>query len=126
MDIAKEVQSVLGQPESATLEYKAVLPPAATVAQLICSFANTQGGFIVLGVIEADGAIQVNGLSDEFRAIQITRKAVDLLSPQPNVNFQYVVHQEKRLFVIKVEKSDVPIAFRGREYVRRGAESVPK
>ena len=52
MDIAQDTLDRIGQPESEQLEYKAVLPPAATVAQLISSFANTNGGAIVLGVVE--------------------------------------------------------------------------
>jgi predicted HTH transcriptional regulator len=52
MDISKDILDRIGQHESELLEYKAVLPPAATVAQLICAFANTKGGAIVLGVVD--------------------------------------------------------------------------
>jgi hypothetical protein len=124
MDIAKEVAGLIGQPEGDRLEYKAVLPPARTVAQLICSFANSQGGFIVLGVADVNGKLNINGLSEEFRATAITHKAIDLLSPRPGVNYEYVVHKQKRLYVIKVEKSDIPIALEGKVYVRKGAHSV--
>jgi hypothetical protein len=126
MDIAQEVALLIGQPEGARLEYKAVLPPARTVAQLICSFANSQGGFIVLGVAEIGGKLKINGLSEEFRATAITHKAIDLLSPRPGVNYEYVFHEHKRLYVIKVEESDTPIALEGRVYVRKGAHSVLK
>jgi Putative DNA-binding domain len=126
MDIAKEISELIGQPESVNLEYKAVLPPAATVAQLICSFANTEGGYIVLGVTDVNGEIRINGLSDEFHAVEITRKAVDLLSPRPAVNYQYVDYQGRRLYAIKVEKSDAPVALGGREYVRKGSGSALK
>src|SRR5258706_6473845 len=118
MDIAQEVLDRIGQPESEQLEYKAVLPPAATVAQLIGSFANTKGGAIVLGVVEDGKDILINGLSDEFRAVQITRKAIDILSPSPPVSYDYVVHQGKRLFVIDVKKSDVPLSLGGKFYAR--------
>ncbi len=77
MDIAKEVAELIGRPEGARLEYKAVLPPARTVAQLICSFANSQGGFIVLGVADVNGKLNINGLSEEFHATAITHKAID-------------------------------------------------
>jgi hypothetical protein len=97
-----------------------VLPPAATVAQLIGSFANTKGGAIVLGVVEDGKDILINGLSDEFRAVQITRKAIDLLSPPPTVTYDYVVHQGKRLFVINVKKSDEAVSLGGKVYSRTG------
>jgi predicted HTH transcriptional regulator len=100
MSIAQDILDQIGQPESERLEYKAVLPPAATVAQLIAAFANAKGGAIVLGVFDNGKGILINGLSDEFRAMQITRKAIDLLSPQPAVTYDYVAHDGKRLFVI--------------------------
>jgi hypothetical protein len=120
MAIAQDILDRIGQPESEQLEYKAVLPPAATVAQLISSFANAKGGAIVLGVVEQGKEVIINGLSDEFRAVQITRKAIDLLSPQPTVNYDYVVHQGKRLFVIDVRKSDAAVLLGGKNYVRTG------
>jgi hypothetical protein len=126
MDIQKEVAGLIGQAESVKLEYKAVLPPAATLARIISAFANAEGGFIVLGIAEDEGALRINGLSDEFHAVPITHKAVDLLSPRPIVNYQYVLHEGKRLFVIKVDKSDVPVVLGGREYVRAGATSQLK
>src|SRR5580704_1069235 len=119
MDIAQDILDRIGKPESDQLEYKAVLPPAATVAQLICSFANAKGGGIVLGVVENGKDVLINGLSDEFRAVQITRKAIDLLSPQPAVQYDYVV-----LFVIEVQKSDAVVLLGGKSYIRTGHHTV--
>jgi hypothetical protein len=119
MDIAQDILDRIGQPESAQMEYKAVLPPAATVAQLISSFANAKGGAIVLGVVENGKDVLINGLSDEFRAVQITRKAIDLLSPQPAVQYDYVV-----LFVIEVQKSDAVVLLGGKSYIRTGHHTV--
>jgi Putative DNA-binding domain len=120
MEITQDILDCIGQPESERLEYKAVLPPAATVAQLIGSFANTNGGAIVLGVVENGNDVLINGLSDEFRAVQITRKAINLLSPPPTVTYDYVVHQGKRLFVIVVKKSELPTLLGGKTYTRTG------
>ena len=97
-----------------------MLPPAATVAQLIGAFANTKGGAIVLGVVNQGKGVLINGLSDEFRAVQITRKAIDLLSPAPVVKYDYVDHQGKRLFVIEVQRSATPVLLGGKSYVRDG------
>jgi len=126
MDISQDTLNRIGQPESTQLEYKAVLPPAATVAQLIGSFANTDGGAIVLGVVEDGKGVVINGLSDEFRAVQIARKSIDLLSPPPAVSYDYVVHQGKRLFVIDVKKSDVEVSLGGKVYVRVGERTTLK
>jgi Putative DNA-binding domain len=124
MNITQDILDQIGQPESERLEYKAVLPPAATVAQLIGAFANANGGAIVLGVVDDGKDILINGLSDEFRAVQITRKAIDLLSPQPSVTYEYVTHGGKRLFVIEVQKSAAAVLLGGKSYVRTGHRTV--
>jgi hypothetical protein len=126
MDIPQSTLDRIGQPESELLEYKAVLPPAATIAQLVCAFANTQGGAIVMGVVEDGNGIVLNGLSDEFRAVQITSKAIDLLSPRPVVIYDYVVHNSKRLFVIEVQQSSKEVLFGGKVYVRTGDRTALK
>ena len=77
MNIQIEIEHLIGTPESNTLEYKAVLPPSKNVAQLICSFANSEGGYIVLGVSDH---YEINGLSEDFHANTITHKAKALLS----------------------------------------------
>lgn len=126
MEITQAILDHIGQPESELMEYKAVLPPAATVAQLICAFANANGGGIVLGVVQDGKEIVINGLSDDFRAVQITHKALALLSPQPAVSYDYVVHQGKRLFVIDVKKSAAEVSLSGKVYSRVGERTTLK
>jgi hypothetical protein len=118
MDITNEVFEIIGQQESSKLEYKSVLPPSRNVAQLVSSFANTDGGYIILGVSDN---LEINGLSEDFHANAITHKALDLLSPQPQVSYQYVVYKGKKLYAIKVEKSDSLVAVEGKIYQRVGA-----
>lgn len=117
MDITNEVIGLIGQPESSKLEYKSVLPPSRNIAQLISSFANTDGGYIILGVSDN---LEVNGLSEDFHANTITHKALDLLSPQPQVDYQYVTYEGKKLYAIKVEKSNSLVSIEGRIYQRVG------
>lgn len=123
MSIALEIQDIIGQPENAKLEYKAVLPPARNIAQIISAFANTNGGFIVLGVKESSSGIHINGLSEDFHATSVTHKAIDLLSPKPNVTYENIIHEGRRLYVIKVEKSTNPVSLEGKIYFRKGDRS---
>ncbi len=122
MDITNEVKQLIGQAESANLEYKAVLPPSRSMAQIISSFANTEGGYLILGISDSkDGKIEVNGLSEDFHANTITHKALDILVPQPKVSYQYISFNGKKLYVIKVEKSHSPVSIEGKIYKRVGA-----
>jgi Putative DNA-binding domain len=119
MDISTEITEILGRPESLTLEYKAVLPPSKNIAQLISSFANAEGGYIILGAYRSqDGKFEITGLSQDFYAVAITHKALDLLSPKPTVHYQYVAVSGKKLYAIKVEKSNSSIASEGKLYKR--------
>jgi hypothetical protein len=118
MNITNEVLEIIGQPESFKLEYKSVLPPSRNIAQLISSFANTDGGYIILGVSDN---LEINGLSEDFHANAITRKALDLLSPQPQVSYQYVAYRGKKLYAIKVDRSDSLIAVEEKIYQRVGS-----
>ncbi len=120
IDITSEIVQIVGLPESLRLEYKAVLPPSKNIAQLICSFANAEGGDIILGISDN---FEINGLSEDFHAHSITHKALDLLTPQPQVYYQYVSYKGKRLFVIRTEKSSLPVSFEGKIYKRVGDSS---
>lgn len=121
MDLTSEVLALVGKPESETLEYKAVLPPSKNVAQLISAFANTKGGYIILGVMDN---LEVNGLSGDFHANTITHKAIDMLSPQPIIHYQYVLYHDKKIYVIKVEKSASPVTLGEKIYKRAGHNTV--
>lgn len=118
MELQEQVSSIILQPESEILEYKAVLPPSKSIAQIICSFANTNGGLLILGVSEI-GGLKVSGLSEDFRATSITHKAIDLLSPKPTVDYGYVQHDSKKLFAIKVGKSSNKISLEGKIFIRQ-------
>lgn len=123
MTLQHYVNSIILQPESEVLEYKAVLPPSKSIAQIICSFANTNGGLLILGVSEI-GGLKVSGLSEDFRATSITHKAIDFLSPKPIIDYGYVEYHNKKLFAIKVEKSVSLISVDGNIYVRQNVKTI--
>lgn len=117
MTLQEEVSKIIGKPKSSTLEYKAVLPPSKSIAQILCSFANTEGGILILGVSEI-GGIKVSGLSGDFKATPITHKAIDFLLPKPIVDYSYVEHNGKNLFAIRIQKSDVTVSVEGKIFKR--------
>lgn len=119
MKLQEYISSIILQPESEILEYKAVLPPSKSIAQIICSFANTNGGTLILGVSEI-GGLKVSGLSEDFRATSITHRAIDLLSPKPILDYGYVQHEGKKLFAINVQKSNTVISLEGKIFTREG------
>lgn len=124
MSNIKNPGKIIGNPESERLEYKAVLPPARSLAQLIAAFANSEGGLIVLGVNDASGEVKITGLSEDFHANGVTHKAIDLLIPKPEVRYEYITQEGKRLYVIQVEKSKSAIAVENKIYIRKGNQNI--
>lgn len=119
-----DIKTIIGTPENDQLEYKAVLPPARSLAQMIAAFANANGGAIILGVNEANGNIKITGLSEDFQANSVTHKAIDLLLPKPTIKYEYISFEGKRLYVIEIEKSEDKIAIENKVYVRQNAKIV--
>lgn len=120
MSLQEEIKDLVKGGESEQVEFKAVLPPSKNIARNIAAFANTNGGYIVLGVLEKNGKNIVKGLSGDFRANEITHKALDLLTPRPTVDYVYVNIDGNRLFVIKVSKGE-EILIENKKYIREGA-----
>lgn len=116
------ISQIVGQPEGQTLEYKAVLPPPKALARLIASFANSEGGTIILGVSELQGVPEVVGISREFKIANILTRAIEYLSPQPRVRGEYVDHSGKNLYFIYVDKSPSTLTTAdGKVFGRQGA-----
>jgi hypothetical protein len=124
MDNLNKISEIIGQPESINLEYKAILPPSRLIAQLICAFANTEGGYIILGITETPKGLEIIGLSEDFHASPITHKAIDLLTPKPTVDYGYVTYDNKKIYAIWIEKSIEVITLEGKKYIRNGAKTI--
>lgn len=122
MELSNEIKLLLesNQAEGQELEYKAVLPPARSIGQIISSFANADGGILILGVNDMQDRFEVNGLSEDFNANSVIHKAIDLLTPKPDLNYQYVLFNGRKVYAIKVKKSNQPILIEGKTYTRKG------
>ena len=120
MSLKEEILGLIKQPENVKVEFKAVLPPSRVIAKIIASFANAEGGYLILGVLD-NGTPK--GLSGDFFATETVHKAIDLLTPRPIINYEYIDVDSKRLFVIKTEKSDNRILFENNIYVRVGEQT---
>ncbi|PPK87866.1 putative DNA-binding protein [Neolewinella xylanilytica] len=113
----------IGTPEGHKLEYKAVLPPPKALAKLIASFANADGGQIILGVTKKNGKPESVGISREFKVSTILSRAVGFLTPPPTLKKRYIKTDGKNIIVIGVEKSNNVIStVEGEIYTRNGKE----
>lgn len=94
------IQDLIKQPESKTLEFKRDLSSLRPIVKTVVAFANTAGGMIVVGV-EDDG--KVIGVDDPFKMEEkITSVIADSIAPliMPDIEFSTV--EDKTLLIIRV------------------------
>ena len=121
-----EIERILKLETNEEIEFKAILPPSKTIAQLISAFANSRGGQIVLGINDKGPTSkkEIVGLSSDFNANAIVQKAIELLVPQPKIQYGYIYYKGKQLYIIVVSKSEDIIKFENRVFRRIGNKNV--
>jgi len=120
-----ELEALLNYPRSNMLDFNAVPYVPQKIAKIISSFANTNGGTLIFGLKEnSPTSNEIVGLSTDFQVIEITKKAISLLSPIPVVTYNWVQSGEQSIFVIKTEKADSDILLEGQKYIREESNSL--
>ena len=119
----KRLIEIIKSGESVELEFKRSLHSVQEIAKLICSFANTQGGLLILGV-EDDGKI-VGVDEDPDMVQQKASSAIKMVHPHPTANIEVMEIEQKNIVVIRVHKADTCAfhSYDGAIYVRIGSTS---
>jgi len=111
----REKNMVLKQPESQTTEYKSSWRDE--YLKIICAFANTDGGELIIGV---DDRYKVIGVSNARRLSEdLPNKIRSKLGIIPSVNVE--TENGKEIICIKVSPFSVPVSYDGKYYVRSGS-----
>ncbi|ACV62401.1 putative transcriptional regulator [Desulfofarcimen acetoxidans DSM 771] len=119
-----ELETLLNNPKSDVFDFSAVPYSPEKTARIISSFANTDGGTLIFGIKETSSLDnEIVGLSSEFKVVEITKKAISMLSPIPAVTFDWLKVGEQSIFVIRTEKSDGDILLNEQKYIRESATS---
>lgn len=109
------IRKLIRKPESETLEFKRNFCSSekSILIKQIAAMANTEGGYIVIGVDEEKGAVGTNCI--------VTKKTLLTgLHPRPNIRLSETEVDGKRLVIIGIDKSNVPILYQGAWYVKKG------
>ncbi len=111
-------------PEGQRIEYKRTSTQPEIFARTIASFANTEGGKIIIGVNDDSSIVGLT--EEEIGKTQLAiEKAQRLLRPRPHLNSRIEELEGKSLLVIEVQKYPTPVLTdNGRFYVRKGALSI--
>lgn len=120
-----ELETLIDGPRTDTFDFNPVPYVPQKIAKIISSFANTNGGTLIFGLKEnSPTSNEIVGLSTDFQVIDITKRAISLLSPIPEINYNWVQSGEQSIFVIKTEKADNDILLESQKYIRKESNIV--
>lgn len=100
--------------EKDNIEYKESFGDA--VLKVLCSFANTNGGEVIVGMSDKGEVKGVKITNEELN--RITENIVGKLGIHPEIKVEN--YKGKEVLKVRVERSNVPISFNGRYYERIG------
>lgn len=112
--MSKSISELIKEAENQFIELKEQFSEGAL--KTISAFANTSGGIILIGVKDNKEVVGVNLKVGEFE--EIVNKIVDSLGFQPEIKL--VSFNRKKLIRIDVQKSSIPIKYKGIYYKRVG------
>jgi ATP-dependent DNA helicase RecG len=113
------LQTLVKQKESVTLEFKPGFSEPDRIVEVVCSFANSKGGFVLVGVSD-DGTVK--GLDIGRQTVEgLTNKIVDNTDPgiYPEIKVEKI--DNKEIILIEVSQSaNRPHTAFGRPFIRVG------
>jgi predicted HTH transcriptional regulator len=127
--IPKSVVELLAEREGTRLDFKRDLSSMNRVLETVCSFLNTAGGTLVVGVEDQTRAVL--GLDDvEKQEEKLANAVAGSIEPQPTVQLEIVTHEDRDLLLLRGAYAAGPffIRERGKEkgtFVRIGSNSLP-
>jgi ATP-dependent DNA helicase RecG len=127
--MAKSVADLLSEREGTRLDFKRDLSSMKRVLETVCSFLNTAGGTLVVGV--EDQTRVVLGLDDvEKQEEKLANAVASAIDPQPTVQLEIVTHEGRDLLLLRAAYAAGPffIKDKGKDrgtFVRIGSNSLP-
>lgn len=113
--LKKDISVFLSLGEGQTVEFKEIMNEG--VLKTISAFANTNGGTILIGISDQGKVLGYSLKDDEVE--NLVNRVVDSLGFQPDINI--VSYEGRKIVKIDVEKSLIPIKYRGIYYKRVGS-----
>lgn len=114
-----KILKLINQGEGLKLEFKPSLSDIQRITEIVCSFANSKGGIVLIGVSD-DG--KIHGVDIGKQTIErLTNIIVDNLDPKIYPEITPLKIDKKSLILIEVSKStDKPHLVCGKAFIRIG------
>jgi ATP-dependent DNA helicase RecG len=116
----RKLSQLLDSDEGTTLEFKKSLEFPDTIARVICAFANTFGGYLIIGVEKQKDKTIIAGVQNPDSAFQKLGGIVSQLRPKPFYQVSQLVHEGKTILSIRVDALPISeVCFLGKSVFRR-------
>lgn len=114
-----KILKLIGLGESAKIEFKPSLSDIQRITEIVCSFANSKGGIVLIGVSDAGN---INGVDIGKQTIErLTNIIVDNLDPKIYPEIKPLKIDKKSIISIAVsESTDKPHLAYGKAFIRIG------
>jgi len=120
----KEIIRLLEKRETHKIEYKPSLSDTDRIIEVVCSFANTEGGVVLIGIKEEKGNIRdrVTGVDIGKETIgRLVNRIIDKTDPPIYPNIEVVEVFGKDVITIEVaEGRDKPYTASAKSFIRVG------
>ncbi len=110
------VQEIILNTNSSQILCKPIVIPSKSLGKYICAFSNTEGGYILFGVVLDGKDVDIVGLSGDFYSNELIDKAINLLNPKPKLETKFLYINNRKVIIVKILKSDETIFFEQEEY----------
>ncbi len=117
---ANDIKKIVREGEGVSVDFKRSVPSKVRdIAEEICSFANTVGGYVLIGV---DNDNQIVGVKIDNNKRSAIQDVIGDISPMLHYNMYHVDVDGKDVWVIEVPSGkNKPYFFSGVTYIREGA-----
>ncbi len=114
-----KIVKLIKQGESQRLEFKPSLSDINRITETICSFANAQGGVVIIGINDTG---DIEGIDIGKQTVErLTNSLVDNLDPKVYPEIKVLTIDKKEIIIIEVkESSDKPHLASGKAFIRVG------
>lgn len=123
MEIEK-IKELVKHPESSDLEFKESLHSQQDISEIICAFANTEGGVIMIGVDKKGNVIGLKKDADEVQ--QKLSACGQSVSPAPLMDVNTAIIDGKIIVFARIHKADSNNfhMYKNVVFIRRGSTTL--
>jgi len=104
MDIEK-LKEIIIEGESSTVEFKRKVTTAEKIAKELCAFANTKGGYLIIGIDDDRKVVGVDSEKSEIDIIEIACQFT-IYPPITPKSIEVINYNKKDIILVEIEESN--------------------